>query len=163
MAEPVKATKDFAILAPVPEEHLVDGVSVCEKQGKVAFGSRAWEVFRKVDRLRHGDPVDVWIYASHRPTGAAPILAASWRATYLGHVQAKRGAHPDGMTYRPPSTFKYPTDNQGHWAIFWEVTSLRQIPTGERLKFPQLRGLGKKPYYGRIFVPEGPLIIEHPG
>ena len=157
-----KTTKDFAILAPVPEEYLIDGELMCAKVGKVAYGSRAWEVFREVDRLRHGAPVDIWIYASHRPTGAAPILAASWRATYVGHVQAQGGAHPDGMLYRPPSTMKYPRDNNGYFAVFWEVASLIRLPTSERLKFSRLRGFGKKSHYGRIFVPEGPLIIECP-
>jgi hypothetical protein len=39
-------TQEVALLAPVPLEHLIDGVAVCDQQGKVAFGSRAWEIFR---------------------------------------------------------------------------------------------------------------------
>ena len=39
--------QEVALLAPVPLEHLIDGLSVCDQQGKVAFGSRAWEIFRE--------------------------------------------------------------------------------------------------------------------
>ncbi|MGY3138428.1 hypothetical protein ACVWZM_009110 [Bradyrhizobium sp. USDA 4501] len=44
--------KDFAILAPVPLEHLQSGADIAHKTGFVAFGSRKWELFRKVDELR---------------------------------------------------------------------------------------------------------------
>lgn len=54
-----------ALLAAVPEEHLLDGQKVAETHGMVAFGSRAWEVFRELDRLRNDEPVPVYIYASH--------------------------------------------------------------------------------------------------
>lgn len=59
--------KEVALLAPVPLEFLIEGIAVCDRQGKVAFGSRAWEIFRKLDELRNGQPVDVYIYASHSP------------------------------------------------------------------------------------------------
>ena len=65
------SAKNVALLAPVPEEHLLDGVNVIHVEGRVAFGSRAWEVFRELDALRKGDPVDVYIYASH----AEPVLS----------------------------------------------------------------------------------------
>lgn len=38
-----------ALLAPVPHDHLLDGADVCANRGKVAFGSRAWEVIRRLD------------------------------------------------------------------------------------------------------------------
>jgi hypothetical protein len=43
----------FAILAPVPLEHLQSGKDIAETEGFVAFGSRKWELdFRCPDRQR---------------------------------------------------------------------------------------------------------------
>jgi len=155
-------TNGFAILAPVPEEHLVYGVTVCLHEGKVAFGSRAWEVFRKADEERQGLPVRVLIYPSHPISTHHRGPKVAWEALYIGQVAAKNGAHPHGMKFRPPSTGKYLTDNYGHWALFWEVTELTSLPPSEMISIRDLRGLDKKGYYGRTFVPEGPLLIEYP-
>jgi hypothetical protein len=153
-------TAVVALLAPVPLEHLLDGAEVCVKEGKVAFGSRAWEVFRKLDEIRGNTVVDVYIYASQSVPGGIPEV--SWHARYVGQVESVGGAHPDGMRYRPPSTAKYPDDNVGHWAVYWEVESLGQLEPGERIRIKDLRGLDKARYYAAGFVPEGPLLIEHP-
>ena len=45
-------TGNFAILAPVPLEHLQSGKNIAVKEGFVAFGSRKWELFRRVDEMR---------------------------------------------------------------------------------------------------------------
>ena len=50
-----------ALLAPIPLEHLSDGVEVCTREGKVAFGSQAWETLTKFEDLggvgaREGTP-----------------------------------------------------------------------------------------------------------
>ena len=153
------ATKNVALLAPVPQRHLMAGVAVCHAEGRVAFGSRAWEVFRQLDALRKGLPVDVYIYASHGdPPGA---LEASWHARYIGHVESIGGAHPAGMRFRPPSTAKYQSDNSGYWAVFWEVEHLTQLAVAQRIQVTDLTGFGKPKSYDP-FVPEGPLLIEHP-
>jgi hypothetical protein len=120
--------------------HLQDAVDVCKSEGKVAFGSRAWEVFRQLDVERNGAPVDVYIYASVDPT--ADRLEASWYARYTGHVEGKNGAHPDGMRFRPPSTAINPSDNKGHWAIFWEVDSLLELEPEKRIPTGQFIGYG---------------------
>ncbi len=151
---------NIALLAPVPLEHLVDGKEVVQSAGKVAFGSRAWETFREVDNLRNGLPVDVYIYESHGD--GHYDFKVSWRARYVRHVESNLGAHPDGMKYRPPSTGKYKNDNTGHWAVFWEVDSLQRIPEQSRIHVGEFTGYGKKKAYGHAFVPEGPLLIEHP-
>lgn len=56
---------DIALLAPVPLVHLEDGVDVSERKGKVAYGSTAWEFFKKLDEDRGGLAVETFIYASH--------------------------------------------------------------------------------------------------
>ena len=116
---------NVALLAPVPLEHLIDAVTVCNVEGKVAFGSRAWEVFRELDNERNGVPVNVYIYASGDPSSEK--FEASWYGRYIGHVQGKNGTHPEEMIFRPSSTAKYPGDNKGHWAVFWELDELREL------------------------------------
>jgi len=151
---------NIALLAPVPLEHLVDGQKTVESQGRVAFGSRAWETFRELDIRRKGLPVDVFIYASH--ADGCLESEASWRGRYIGHVESIGGAHPDGMQYRPQSTSKYSNDNAGHWAVFWELDMLEPVGEKERLHLADVTGFGKRKAYGHSFVPEGPLFIEHP-
>jgi hypothetical protein len=154
-------TDKFAILAPVPEEYLLDGEEVCRREGKVAFGSNAWELFREVDRLRNGDPVEVLIYASHHARHIAHH-EASWRGTYLGHVESKGGAHPEGLRYRPPSTARHRSDNVGHWALFWELCDLRPLPAKEHLRISALVSHHTGKSYAPAFLPEGPVLVRLP-
>src|SRR3712207_1530410 len=130
------------LLAPVPEEHLRSGLDVIAREGKVAFGTRAWEVFYQLDALLNGKTADVLIFASDAQHPLSPPQV-SWRATYLAYIKAKGGAHPEGMRYRPPTTAKYPNDNKGHWALFWEVRDLEELPASERLPIANRQGLGK--------------------
>jgi hypothetical protein len=146
----VKTAAQVALLAPVPLEHLIDGKKKSDIEGRVAFGSTVWELFAKLDNLRKGLPVDVYIYASHGGGNRDR------------HVESKMGAHPDGMRYRPESTGKYPNDNSGHWAVFWEVEDLQELPKEQHMSLAQFTGFGKPKAYGHAFPPEGPLLIEHP-
>jgi len=150
----------IALLAPVPLEHLQDGTDICKREGRVAFGSRAWELFRELDLQRKGMLVDVYIYPSQK--SVARGFHASWHGIYIGHVESQNGAHPEGMRVRPPSTAKYSEDNIGYWAVFWEVTNLRELSTAERIPLSYLTGFGKPKAYKVGFIPEGPLLIEHP-
>jgi hypothetical protein len=120
----------------------------------------AWETFRKLDELRTGAKAHAYLYASH--THETPILQVSWHAFYIGHVYSEGGSHPDGMRFRPPTTAKYPGDNIGSWAIFWEVEELHELPANSRFWIRQLHGLGKKKSFARDFIPEGPTLIECP-
>ena len=147
----------IALLAPVPLEHLVSGATL---QNRVAFGSRAWEVFRKLDELRGGMAVDVYIYASD--ADGDRDFKVTWQARYVRHVESKMGAHPAGMKYRPPSTENYPNDNSGYWAVFWEVEDLHRLRQDQYMSLAQLTGFGNKKPYGHAFPPEGPLLIKHP-
>jgi hypothetical protein len=147
-------THEFAILAPVPEEHLLswqqDG-----QETKVAFGSRDFELFRQADARRGDKAVEVFIYASlakNRPLKPE----VSWHGLYVGHVQSRSGRHPQGMKYRPPST----ASDTPTWAIFWEVEELK--PLSSPIAIASLGGLGKKSNYKSRFTPEGPLLITYP-
>ncbi len=118
---------DVALLAPVPIEYLSTGADVCKKRGKVAFGSLAWELFRRLDTLRAGLKVRAYFYASH--TGDIPRKEVSWQGLYIGYCDSVGGAHPDGKRYRPTAAAQHPDDNAGHWAVFWEVTDLQLLAT----------------------------------
>jgi hypothetical protein len=147
-------TRQLAILAPVPEEHLLSWQKEGE-QAKVAFGSMAFEVFRQADELRGDKVVEVFIYASlaeNRPLNSE----VSWHALYVGHVQSRGGRHPQGMKYRPPST----ASEKPRWAIFWEVEELQ--PLSSPIAIASLKGLGKKSNYPSRFTPEEPLLIAYP-
>lgn len=145
-------TRKLAILAPVPEEHLLSW----QKDGqetKVAFGSMAFELFRQADELRGEKAVKVFIYASlaeNRPLNSQ----VSWKGWYVGHVPSRSGRYPRGMKYRPPST----ASEKPTWAIFWEVEELQ--PLSSPIAIASLRGLGKKSNYPSRFTPEEPLLIE---
>lgn len=148
----------IALLAPVPEEHLISGLEKCYAAGKIAFGSRAFQVFRDLDEVRGEDPVDVYIYGSGGSKFGPPKVR--WHARYVGHVDAKAGGHPDGMQYRPDSTKRYGTDNVGHWAVFWEVVELRQLKNEDSIPMNMFRGWQTRKNYVSSFVPEGPILVE---
>lgn len=154
----VESSRSVALLAPVPRRHLDSGVEVLRREGRVAFGSRAWELFRKLDDLRCGEPVDVYIYASHEDGNAE----VSWLARYVRSVESQDGAHPEGMRLRPLTTASNESDNLGHWAVFWELDELRCLEPHERHPMTDFTPFGKRKAYGKSFVPEGPLLIEHP-
>ena len=147
---------NLALLAPVPFVFLPEGEELCRRKGKVAFGSRAWELFRELDNLRDGLPVEVFIYASQTDD---PSLVVSWHGYYIGSVESDNGAHPEGRKYRPAYTTKDGEDRAGYWGVFWEVADLKPTPP---IPIGKLRGHGAKKAYGTPFVPEGPIIIDRP-
>jgi hypothetical protein len=148
-----------ALLASVPEEHLISGARTLQQVGKVAFGSKNWELFNKLDSMLCGVECDVFIYASD-PSRHVNPPSITWSARYLGSSTAKNGAHKDGMKYRPESTQKYPLDNKGNWVLFWEVNELCRLCSPIRIS--QLRGLEKPKRYLTEFIPHGPVLIEPP-
>jgi hypothetical protein len=149
----------ICLLAPVPLEHLEGGLKVCQSKGKIAFGSRAFEVFRELDAHRDTKPVTVFIYASGNLTDER--LETSWTGNYVRWLEVSNGAHPDGMTYRPPSTANYPSDNKGHWAGFWEVKDLRKLGPEERIPTGQFVSFKSGKQYKNNFIPEGPLLVAY--
>lgn len=151
--------KVVALLVPVPLVHLESGLKVCDTEGRVAFGTRAWEVLRYLDtQKKMQSEIEVYIYASL----AAPSIPAkiSWGARFVRYVDSRNGAHPDGMRYRPPSTAGEDVPSQRAWAGFWEVSELTRFLEG--LVFPvfELTGLGKEKAYKKNFVPEGPTLVH---
>jgi hypothetical protein len=106
----METTRKFAILAPVPEIHLVSGLEAIAAQvdsddvtaqalPKVAFGSMAFEILRKADELRKERSVEVLIYASDSE-GDRPLNSeVSWRARYIGIFPLAVVAIPANLTF----------------------------------------------------------------
>ncbi len=147
---------ELALLAPVPLVFLDEGTNLCRKRGKVAFASRAWELFRELDSIRGGLPVETFIYASQTGKGAP---AVTWRGHYIGSVESQDGAHPNGRRYRPPFAVEDGEDKAGYWAVFWEVSNLGPV---EPIAMCEFTGWKTDEPYKPNFVPEGPLIVRRP-
>ncbi|MBS7538071.1 hypothetical protein [Ancylobacter lacus] len=151
---------DFAILAPLAAEHLESGQKIAETTGFVAFGSMKWELFSRIESLRGEEPVPVLMYASDHDVPEAQRLRVSWTGFYIGFVLAKGGAHPAGMSHRPPTTAKYAADNSGHWAVFWHVVGLKPVPVAHRPPISALRSI--KGGWRKDAPPRGPELVATP-
>lgn len=163
----MQKTRAFAMLAPVPEIHLISGLEAIAAQldsddfppdqmPKVAFGSMDFEIFAEVEKLRAGKAVEVLIYASEAKGDQPLNPEVTWRGLYVGYVGSRRGRYPGKSIFRPKSTA---TDSPT-WAVFWEVQELEQLKTP--IPIGKLRGKNKKTNYQPRFIPEGPVVIEYP-
>jgi hypothetical protein len=83
----------FAVLAPIPLEHLESGRSIAEATGYVAFGTNKWELFQKIDTMREVARVAVLIYPSWGDESVDTGMRVSWFGWYNGHTHSKGGAH----------------------------------------------------------------------
>jgi hypothetical protein len=153
-------TADFAILAPVPLEHLQSGRKVADEKGFIAFGSMKWDLFRTVDERRNGVPVPVLIYPSHEDVPVKDSFIVCWGGWYDGHVDSINGRHPDDMTYRPQTTGKYSADNQGHWAVFWHVRKLFELPKAQQMPISAVQTI--KGGWRKNAPPRGPELVAAP-
>lgn len=160
-------THAFAILAPVPEMHLLSGLDAIAAQldseelppgqlPKVALGSMEFELFGEAEQLRAGKAIDVFIYASHSKAEQPLNPEVTWQGTYIGYVGSRRGRYPGKSIFRPPST----ASDHPVWAVFWELQQLELLKTP--IPIGHLRGRNKKTNYPPRFIPEGPVLIEHP-
>jgi len=141
----------YGLLTPVPLEHLVDGVDVCRRHGKVAFGTEAWEVFVGFGDIAGVEP-QVLIYASHDDEHHGPVV--TWLARYVGYTPARAGLHPDRFRYRPPSCRE-----DGAFSGFYEVAELRQLDPGLEIPIESLKKRDGGSFTAG-FVPRGPTIAQ---
>ncbi|HIK11809.1 MAG TPA: hypothetical protein IGS52_16360 [Oscillatoriaceae cyanobacterium M33_DOE_052] len=163
----MQKTYAFAILAPVPEMHLISGLEAIAAQldlddlpvdhvPKVAFGSMAFEVFGEAEKLRAGKAVEVFIYAS-QAKGEQPLNPeVTWRGLYVGYVNSRRGRYPGKSIYRPAAT----SNDAPTWAVFWELQELEQLK--KPVPIGTLRPKSKKTNYPARFIPEGAVLVEYP-
>jgi len=156
----VAPSTGFAILAPVPLAHLQSGKEVAAQKGFVAFGSMKGELFRQIDERRDGRQVPVLIYPSHEDEPVKLTFIVSWFGWYVDHVNSVGGAHPLGMKHRPPTTGQYQSDNMGHWAVFWHVQKLRDLPNAMHRPIGDIQTI--KGGWRKNAPPRGPELVELP-
>lgn len=158
-------TRAFALLAPVPEQHLLSGQAAIAAQldaddlppdhrPKVALGSMDFELLGEVEKLRNGQAVEVYIHAidaQDQPLNAQ----VTWRGLYVGYVASRRGRYPGKAIYRPKSTASDPPT----WAVFWELQELE--PLKQPIAIGSLRGKNKKTNLQARYIPEGIVLIEY--
>lgn len=150
----------FALLAPVPLEHLQSGRLVAEAEGFVAFGTRKWALLRKLDEMRGDGRVAVLMYPSHEDVPAKDTFVVSWFGWYAGSEETRTGRHSSGMKHRPPTTIVPPSDNLGHWAAFWHVSGLRELPPDKRISIGKIAGFAGG--WRKDAPPRGPELVTLP-
>lgn len=143
----------IALLAPVPLVHLESALETDTPDRHIAFGTRDWELFNKLDQSRAGMPVDVYIYESHPEEGSFEGKV-TWHARYVRLEADSHNAKP----YRPKST---ETDNfEGE--VYWIVERLRRMEPNEHIPVGDFIGFDHAKPYGRSFPPHRPLLIARP-
>ena len=144
----------LALLTPVPADHLLSGLEVCAREGRVAFGSNNG---LRLAELRHdleGEECDVLFFASQE--GLSGPTKVTWVGRFKGLREPRNGRHPEHERLRPLTT-----DGDGAWMIFYEVSDLRKLGPGEAIPIASLKSsTGKK--LSATYIPEGPLIVETP-
>lgn len=145
----------FALLAPAPLEHLQTGVSVCKKQGLVAYGTQKWDLLRKLNDMPGDGNVAVLMYPSHEGVPAKDSFVVSWFGWYEGSEERPSGKHSQGMTLRPPTTV-----SDGTWAAFWHVSGLRELPAEKRLAIGKIEGYAGG--WRKDAPPRGPELVTLP-
>ncbi|QDV73807.1 hypothetical protein [Botrimarina mediterranea] len=158
----MESSIDFALLAPVPEEHLDAGPEVVAASGFVAYGSRKWELFRQIDDLRGDQTVPVLIYPSHDHEEGKLDYLIKWTGWYIGSVESDSGEHPDGMKHRPETTLKYEDDQAGYWAVYWHVNELAKLSDSEIRAISSLQSYKSGQYWKAGTPPRGPEIVARP-
>ncbi len=152
----------FAILAPIPDEHLVSGVPVVDDHGYVAYGSNKWELFVEIDKLRGDQKVPVLIYPSDEDGTGKMDYVIKWTGMYCGHEHSEGGTHPEGMKHRPESTMQYAGDISGFWAIFWHVAELKKLNEADYQPISSLLSYKSGKYWKAGHPPRGPEIVARP-
>lgn len=153
MSEP---TADIALLAPVPEEHLLWGLRTCQETGFVSFGTDAGEALSELRLYADADhPADILFYASHPKQGSA-VKAATFRGRFVGYEGAVEARKKGWDKHRPKST-----QTDGKWSSFYLVANLQRLDVPIPISsLPKRNGKGKK--LAKNFVPIGPTLIDTP-
>ena len=91
--------------------------------------------------------VPALIYPSHEGDSAKSTFVVGWYGWYVGSVEASNGQHTLGVQHRPQTTAEYPSDNLGHWAAFWHVKALRELPKDKHIAIGEIgtiKGAGER-------------------
>lgn len=116
----------FALLAPVPLEHLKRAQEV---KPKVSFGSNDFQLFRKLDDDSEGLAIPVMIYASHEHE-LKHNFEVTWVGWYLGSSEG-----------RPDKSLRPATAIGETWGTHWFVEGLRELPPSKHLPVSEIEKL----------------------
>ena len=142
---------DFAILAPVPMEHLRSGYELAPNVEHVAYGTNKWEWLRDVEIDRAGMPIPMLLYASHEGDDADPTCNVAWIGWLVGSSESER----EVKDHRPPST-----QTDGKWGAFWLVKGLKPLPKADQLPISKIQTT--KGGWRKEAPPRGPERVELP-
>ena len=150
-----EADADVALLTPVPEEHLISGLDICNKIGSVAFGSDSVMTLSEFAHLVSDSTAYVLFYASQSTVSKTP--SATYRGRFVKYVGALATgkAPPSCSDFRPPTTA---TD--GPWQSFYVVSDLCELD--EPMPLNKLSKANVRTKLKANFVPLGPLIVAAP-
>ena len=150
----------IGVLAPVPAIFMKAAQVTCAVQGRVAFGSEAWDVFSRTNKIYgSGIPVLICPTAHHGdPDHIARPGYATFRATYLGTTSAQAGKHPN-PAIRPAATIAG-AGADTRWSFFWEVSDLVQLEKQDHVAITSLTAEGQKKPLSNRFVLHGPMLVK---
>jgi len=153
---------DFAILAPIPLEHLAPAAKVAGAVGYVSFGSYKFELFAQIDAMRRNEHVPVIIYPSHESDIVHTSFRISWRGWYIGYVGDYDEKRRDELSgHRPLTTQQYENDNAIGWPVFWRVSGLQQLAPEHHKRIADLSSY-KTGFWRKNSPPRGPEIVARP-
>jgi hypothetical protein len=152
----------FAILAPVPLEHLESAQTIAGDVPYISFGSQKWELFRAIDEERAGSPVPVLIYPSHDEHRSESPYVVEWSGWYVSSTDDNSKKYRDQRDgRRPPTTAQCTTDTVSHWAVFWRVANLTRLPREKKRPISELHSY-RSGANRKAGAPRGPERIERP-
>jgi hypothetical protein len=144
-----------AILAPVPADLLQDALD--NGYTRVAFGSMAWEFFRRLTDEIGDEPLLVLLYASHEKELALEVTWAGEFAGWREAAQAERDPDFEQELRSPLARYDWLGNEQGGgWAVYWIVEGLHRLEDPMPLK--QLR-LPNGKQLSAAFIPRGPIRV----
>lgn len=162
---------EFAILAPVPIQHLDSAMELLTEKEYVAFGSMKFELFHEIELVLAGDRnpnnVPVLIYPSHGKEGEVDDeipYEVSWKASYFELADTRDKMRFDEENgFRPKSTMveTEAANLPGGWGLYWRVKNLERLPEGRRIAIRDIKSYGRK-YWRKDSPPRGPEIVQRP-
>ncbi|MCJ2086452.1 hypothetical protein MKK88_10670 [Methylobacterium sp. E-005] len=144
-----------AILAPVPAVIIDSAMETCAREGVVAFGTNAFEVFHRVEE-EYGTGIPVIIKPTSRYGDPKGYARMSFSGKFERFTKADRqGLHPEPEK-RPAVTLS-PEDPDTPVYGFWEISNLRLMPN--QVSMGSLRAVGKKTPLPATYKFQGPLLV----
>jgi len=141
-----------ALLAPVPERHLVSGIETLAKHGQVWFGSDTIDVFEELKQNGAKSFVAL-IYASISKYRVAPSQThVTWVGRYVGYAAAIPGSLPE---YRPTTT-----ETDTDFKLWWKLDFLRRLDDSDSLPMHKIGAPTSNKRYLPNFAPERPLRVR---